>query len=112
VNILFTGCGLLRRSLSGLLTGSLPAEQQAEVDAVLDRYRALHPMHVTSVRTIEAGRQRFAFLDIGVPEDWTVREAHDLADQIEAEVAAVLPGCSTFIHVEPADRPPADGPGD
>jgi cation diffusion facilitator family transporter len=109
VNILFTGYGLLRRSLSGLLTGALPAEQQAEVDAVLNRYLALHPMHVTAVRTIEAGRQRFAFLDIGVPEDWTVREAHDLADQIEFDVAAVLPGCTTFIHVEPAEHHPATG---
>lgn len=101
VNILVTGYGLVRRSLSGLLSASLPAHEQAEVDSVLARYAA-EGVTATTIRTIESGRQRFVFVDLTAPEDWTVRTAHDLADRIEADVAAVLPGCTTFIHIEPA----------
>lgn len=102
VNILVTGYGLLRRSLNGLLSGALPAHDQARVDAVLARYAAEHGVVATAVRTVESGRQRFVFVDLTAPEDWTVRTAHDVADRIEADVAAALPGCTTFIHVEPA----------
>jgi cation diffusion facilitator family transporter len=102
VNILVTGYGLVRRSLSGLLSGALPPEDQARVDEVLDRLRGQHEMHVVSTRTVESGRQRFVFLEITVPEDWSVRRAHDLADLVEAEVGSALPGCTTFIHVEPS----------
>ena len=102
VNILVTGYGLVRRSLSGLLSGALPADDQARVDAVLAGYAAEHGVVATAVRTVESGRQRFVFVDLTAPEDWTVRTAHDLADRIEADVAAALPGCTTFIHVEPA----------
>jgi cation diffusion facilitator family transporter len=104
VNILVTGYGLVRRSLSGLLSGSLPADDQAEVDAVLARYATEHGVVATAVRTVESGRQRFVFVDLTAPEDWTVRTAHDLADRIEADVAAALPGCTTYIHIEPADN--------
>jgi cation diffusion facilitator family transporter len=101
-NILLTGYGLVRRSLNGLLSGALPAHDQALVDGVLARYAAEHGVVATAVRTVESGRQRFVFVDLTAPDDWTVRIAHDLADRIEADVAAALPGCTTFIHVEPA----------
>src|SRR5665648_1058724 len=52
VNILVTGYGLLRRSLSGLLTAALPASDHAEIDAVLARYHADHPVELTALRSM------------------------------------------------------------
>src|SRR5665648_823625 len=102
VNILVTGYRLLHRSLSGLLTAALPASDHAEIDAVLARHHTDHQVELTALRSMEAGRQRFVFLDVAVPGGWTVQVAHDLADRIETDVEAALPGCVTFIHIDPA----------
>jgi divalent metal cation (Fe/Co/Zn/Cd) transporter len=40
-----------------------------------------------------------------VPGDWTVKRAHDLADSIEHEIAASLPGTTVITHIEPSGDP-------
>ncbi len=100
VNILVTGYGLARRSLAGLLSARLPAEDLALVDGVLDGFRQ-EGVEVRSVRSVESGRQRLVALEVAVPGTWTVRQAHDLSDRVEAALAAALPRCVTLVHVEP-----------
>lgn len=102
VNILWTGYRLLHGSLSGLLSASLPAHEHAQIDAILEQYRSEHDMTFEPPRSIESGRQRYVFLAVSVPPDWTVEVAHDLADQLEADIDNALPGTETFIHIEPA----------
>ena len=101
VNILWTGYRLLRGSVSGLLSAALPEHEREAVRAVLERYRTERGVEFLPARTVESGRQRLVFLVAVVPEDWTVKAAHDITDAIETDVAEVLPGCETFIHVEP-----------
>jgi cation diffusion facilitator family transporter len=100
VNILRIGFDLLRRSLSGLLDAALPAGDVARIEAVLDRYRRVGSVRLDVVRTREAGRQRFAYVNLTVPGDWTVARSHDLTDQLEDEIGRELPGATTFVHVE------------
>ena len=100
VNILVTGYGLARRALAGLLSARLPAEDLAAVDAVLAEFRQ-EGVEVRSVRSVESGRQRLVALEIAVPGSWTVRQAHELSDRVEAAMAAALPRCVTLVHVEP-----------
>ena len=66
-------------------------------------------MSVTDQRTRESGRQRFVYVTLSVPGQWTVRRSHDVADAIEDEVDAALPGTTTFVHIEPDDEPTARG---
>ncbi|MCE5291956.1 MAG: cation diffusion facilitator family transporter [Nocardiaceae bacterium] len=101
VNILWTGYRLLRGSVNGLLSAALPAGDQAQINAVLERYCRDYPVEFASPRTIESGRQRQIFVVMNVPGCWTVRAAHELTVRIEADIAAVLPQSETFIHVEP-----------
>jgi cation diffusion facilitator family transporter len=101
LNILYTGYGLLRRSIVGLLNAALPAEDMAHVDTVLARFRAEESVEFRPVRTWESGRRRFLYVEILVPEDWTVKQGHDLADRLETDIADVLPGATAFTHVEP-----------
>jgi cation diffusion facilitator family transporter len=105
VNILHTGYQLLRRSVVGLLDAALPADDVARVHAVLDRYRSAHAVDFHAVRTRESGRQRFVYVDVLVPGTWTVQRGHDLADHVEADIAAELPGAVTFTHIEPREDP-------
>lgn len=101
VNILVTGYGLVRRSLSGLLSARLPAADLARVDAVLEQFRVEDGIDVTSVRTVESGRQRLVALEIAVPGSWTVDRAHQVSDRLEAALEAALPQCTTLVHIEP-----------
>ncbi len=100
VNILVTGYGLARRALSGLLSARLPVEDLAQVEAVLARFRD-DDVEVTSVRSVESGRQRLVALDVAVPGSWTIDRAHALCDDLEAALAEALPRCVTLVHVEP-----------
>ncbi len=102
VNILFTGYVLVRRSVVGLLDGALPED---EIEVVI---KAVHEackdarVEITELRTRESGRQRFVYVTVTVPGDWTVRRSHDVADEIEAAVDQAFPGTTTFVHIEPS----------
>lgn len=101
INILFTGCQLVRRSVVGLLDAALPEDELAIVSAVLAHTCADPKVEVTELRTRESGRQRFVYATLEVPGDWTVQHSHDLADEVEAAVHTALPGTTTFVHIEP-----------
>ena len=102
LNILVTGYKLVRRSVVGLLDAALPPEEVAQIRAAIDSVLAEDPADLTELLTRESGRQRFVQCTVLVPGDWTVTHSHDFADAIEEAVARVLPGTTTFVHIEPA----------
>ena len=103
VNIVFTGVGLVRRSVVGLLDATLPPDEVQLIERALVPLTDDPRVHLTDLRTRESGRQRFVQATLTVPGEWTVRRGHDLADRVEDEIGRVLPGTVTFVHVEPAD---------
>ncbi|WP_016690992.1 cation diffusion facilitator family transporter [Rhodococcus rhodochrous] len=105
LNILRIGFGLVRQAVVGMLDAVLPPEDVTAVNAVLDRYRESGVVTTLPPRTRESGRQRFVYLVVRVPGDWTVRAGHDLLDRIEADLGEALPGVVVFSHLEP-DRAP------
>lgn len=105
VYILTTGYGLLRRSVVGLLDAAIPEKDVAALHALLDRCRAEFPVDFHALRTRESGRKRFVYLHVLVPGQWTVKQGHDLAEKVSSEIAELLPGATTFAHIEPLDDP-------
>ncbi len=103
VNIVFTGVGLVRRSVVGLLDATLPPDEVAIIQRALVQITDDPRVHLTDLRTRESGRQRFVQATLTVPGEWTVQRSHDLADRVEEEIESALPGTVTFVHVEPAD---------
>ncbi|MFZ2530190.1 MAG: cation diffusion facilitator family transporter [Rhodococcus sp. (in: high G+C Gram-positive bacteria)] len=103
LNILRIGYGLVRESVVGLLDAALPADDLIQVQQVLDAYRSDDSVTILPPRTRASGRQRFVYLTVRVPGDWTVRAGHDLLDRVEADVRAALPGTVVFTHLEPTD---------
>ena len=101
VNILRIGYGLVKQSVIGMLDVVLPSEDVAAVDAVLERYRQGGSVVILPPRTRQSGRQRFVYLTVRVPGDWTVRAGHDLLDRLEADLRDALPGTTVFTHLEP-----------
>jgi cation diffusion facilitator family transporter len=104
VNILVTGWGLIRRSGAGLLDVALPAGDRAAIEQVVATYRE-RGIDFHALRSRESGRHRFVYVHVLVPGDWTVGQGHDLCEEFERDVAAALPGTTTFTHLEPLDDP-------
>lgn len=103
ISIIWTGCGLIRRSFDGLMDHALPAEDQERmrtvIQAQLPAGAAFH-----AVRTRQAGARRFAEFHLLVDGDNTVRKAHHLAHRIEAALVEALPGLEVVVHIEPVDE--------
>ena len=102
LNILWTGYKLLKESLSSLLSESLPKEEHAQLDALLNELEERHDVEITSRRTVASGRNRLVYLTMDVPGQWTVLHSHTVADRIEDAIDELFPGAEVFIHVEPA----------
>ena len=103
-NIVFTGFSLVRRSALGLLDRSLPAEQRAAIESLLQKHRA-NDIDFHALRTRAAAGRSFVSVHLLVPGTWTVQQAHDVAEQIEGEIEAAVPGVSVFTHTEPREDP-------
>jgi cation diffusion facilitator family transporter len=104
VNIVVTGVGLLRESGVGLLDTALPDDDRAAVAAVIAAYEA-DGIGFHALRTRAAGQQRFVYVHVLVPGAWSVQRGHDLVERFERDVAAALPGATTFAHLEPIEDP-------
>jgi cation diffusion facilitator family transporter len=108
VNILWTGFGLVRHALNGLMDHAMPASEVAELADTLRGVSASHPAGEVSfhaIQTREAGRVRFVSMHVLVPGHWTVTQGHDLLEDVEAAVERTMPGAHVQTHLEPREDP-------
>ena len=104
-NIVWTGFRLLNDTAHGLLDTALPPDELEKISGVLSR-REDDDVHFHALRTRVAGQRRFVSMHILVPGRWTVKQGHDLSEEIEKELAEALQGNTTFfIHIEPSEDP-------
>ncbi|MFT3829634.1 MAG: cation diffusion facilitator family transporter [Opitutaceae bacterium] len=103
-NIVWTGVGIVRRSVAGLMDTALSPADLAKIDAVLAPHRTAG-VQFHNLRTRQAAARRFVNLDVLVPGAWTVQQGHDLVENIEAEIRAALPDSTVFTHLEPVEDP-------
>jgi cation diffusion facilitator family transporter len=103
-NIVWTGWQLLGRSAAGLMDVSLPADQRAAIEALLDTYRD-KGLDFHALRTRQAGTRAFVTLHVLVPGGWTVQQGHDWSERIEADIRLALPHTHVTTHLEPREDP-------
>jgi len=102
VYLLREGWRLMSLSISGLMDGAWPDEDLNRANEAL---RRLEPEGATfrNLRTRRAGAQRFAFVELSVPGDWSVERADAVARA--AEQAASERGVTLMVRVTPAAIP-------
>lgn len=105
-NIVWTGVTLVSRSTMGLMDAALSGEEQAEIERVLQPYRA-RGIEFHALRTRQAGTRRFVSMHVLAPGAWSIQRGHALVEQIENEVRSALPGIVVFTHLEPLNDPAA-----
>ncbi len=105
VHILWTGFGLVRRSVRGLLDPAISATDQGEVNKLIAEYSRRYGVSFHALRTRQAGARRFVSFHLLVPDAWTVAQAHQLSEEIEARMRAMVPNAAIFTHIEPISDP-------
>src|SRR3954454_5257470 len=103
-NIVRSGVRLVSRSAGGLMDATLGPEEQQEIVEVLDGYRA-QGVDFHALRTRQSGRRAFVSFHVLVPDGWSVRQGHDVAEQVAGSVRERLPYATVFTHLEPEGDP-------
>ena len=104
IYIVWTGVGVMRHSVWGLMDRALPEDELDSIRGVLGSYRA-QGLDYHALRTRRAGRRRLVELHLLVPGGMTVHEGHRLAEEIEDQIRAALPGTAVLTHLEPIEDP-------
>jgi cation diffusion facilitator family transporter len=102
INITWTAYQLMRRSVAGLMDASLPPEEQKQIDEVIAKYR-LKGVEFHALRTRQSASRRFMSVHVLVPGQWTVHDAHHVADDFEGDIRKVLTETIIYTHLEPID---------
>jgi len=100
INIVWTAIGLLRRSVDGLMDGVLPRQELLIIEMVMAKYREKN-VEFHALRTRQAASRRFLSVHMLVPGDWTVHDAHHIAENFEGDIRAKLGDAIISTHLEP-----------
>jgi cation diffusion facilitator family transporter len=105
LHILWAGFGLVRRSVRGLLDSAISPEEQNEVTKLFKEYSRRYGVSFHALRTRQAGARRFVSFHLLVPDAWSVAQAHQLSEEIEARIRSMVPNAGVFTHIEPISDP-------
>lgn len=101
LNILRTGFKLIRESLAGLLDET-DVHAEKNIRALLDRECSARGMSFHNFRHRHSGRVHWVEFHLVCDDALTVGQAHELATEVEASVAAMLsPDGRVISHLEP-----------
>jgi cation diffusion facilitator family transporter len=104
LNIVWSGVKLVRQSALGLMDTALPADQLAQIRAILDSYTH-EGVQWHALRTRQAGARRFIFFHVLVPGEWSVQAGHNLLERIESDIRGYFPMTTVSTHLEPLGDP-------
>jgi cation diffusion facilitator family transporter len=103
LNILWSGWGLIRESVGGLMDVAVPAAQLARIRELIAA-NAEGAIEAHDIRTRQAGRMIFVDFHLVVPGQMTVDDAHAICDRIEQRLKDEVRHCLITIHVEPEHK--------
>lgn len=97
--VIWVSVQLGRRALDALLDKT-PKDSLEKITNTLNQIEGLKYYHDIRIRT--SGADTFIDLNIHVDEKMTVKEAHDITEEIEARIQEVIPRSTVHIHQEPS----------
>lgn len=97
-----------KTSIDMVMDRELPDDDRARVRDIVRSHPDIIDLH--DLRTRSSGTRTFIQFHIEVPADTSLKRAHDISDQVEANVAKVFPGAEILVHFDPygIDEPRAD----
>jgi len=90
-------------------------EDQAAVRKAL-QIQEPNGVRFEALQTRQSGANKFVFLHVLVPGEWTAQRSHQFLDRVESDIRRALPGASVITHLESLDKqrmpPTAASPGE
>ncbi len=102
INILHSGCGLVREAVEGLMDAAPSLEEIGQMNAIIAK-NSLTASGFHNLKVRHAGRAIFIEFHLVVPGQMSVRNSHDICDRIELALRAAFGHSIVTIHVEPAE---------
>lgn len=96
---------IVRGALDNLMDREMADADRERILAVIRRHPQARALH--DLRTRQAGNQVFIQFHLELDPEISLRTAHEISDEIEAELLVVFPGAEIIIHQDPAGY---DGP--
>jgi ferrous-iron efflux pump FieF len=94
-------------SVDQLMDAEWPVEKREAFLLACADYPELKGMH--DVRTRSSGVHDFIQFHVWVPEEWTIKEAHDRLDLVEEDLQRRFPGTEIFLHLDPEGHTDREG---
>lgn len=101
-NIVWTGIGLVRRSVDGLMDVALPVNEIETLERIMLSFQE-KKIEFHALRTRQSASKRFISVHMLVPGDWTVHDAHHFAEDFEFEIRTALGEAVISTHLEPIE---------
>ena len=104
--IIYSAARLLRLSLRQLMDQELPDNERAKIRAVAQAHPEVTAVH--DIRTRVAGPTAFIQMHIEMDGGLSLLRAHEISDEVEADLQAAYPNAEIIIHQDPAglEEPP------
>lgn len=103
LNILWSGWGLMKESISGLMDEAVPDKVLTQIREVISN-NAAGAIEAHDLRTRHAGKVTFIDFHLVVPGGMSVTDAHDICDRLERALKKDVDGALVTIHVEPDNK--------
>jgi len=101
IYIFYSAFHIGQDSFQQLMDRELPADILEKIQATAMSHPEVTGTH--EMRTRQSGQTRFVQLHLELDEDMSLKRAHEIADEVEMEIKAFLPGAEVLIHQDPAD---------
>ncbi|NCP10946.1 MAG: cation diffusion facilitator family transporter [Sphingomonadales bacterium] len=88
------------RAIDQLMDKEWPEEKRLRFVEIASRFPELENLH--DLRTRTSGHNDFVQFHVWMDPDLSVREAHDIVERVEEEMAREFPGTEVLIHIDPA----------
>jgi cation diffusion facilitator family transporter len=103
INILWSGWGLVKESIGGLMDEALPEATLSRVREIISG-NAEGALEAHDLRTRHAGKMTFIDFHLVVPGAMSVTDAHDICDRLERALKDEIEDALITIHVEPDNK--------
>jgi ferrous-iron efflux pump FieF len=102
VVVIVSSLKLARETVRPLLDEKLPGEEEAQIRAVLNADPRVLDYH--RLRTRQAGSHRLMDVHIQLDDHLSFKESHDITEEVEDAIRAVLPNLDIIVHAEPYEE--------
>jgi len=91
---------VFRQSYDQLMDRELPDDERARIKTIVLGHRDVRNLH--DLRTRAAGISTFIQMHIELDPALSLSRAHEVSDEVEAEIRAIFPNAEVMIHQDPA----------